>query len=452
MDDTVLDLTNNLDLTLVLLNDTLSWRQRLVEQVSVGLPRARVRGAYQIEIPPELIEPFVEPTTTAVKVLLPLTTKPKRLLVRFDLQASAGRPAHLLTRQAIAAIESEYVTFAVQSSPASEALTLYDRDLVTALCLFTPGLVSEIVVDEHIDPLLYRLFVEDGLGFEVQPEVFQLWRDIEDDVGDVLLQALDEPPETLSSAERILLALPFMEAPPASVDEVDVLLQRWKAFVHGLVHAGDDYLLVLLAEYGRRWELVVETELPLNEPTTIKVAEERELRVDWRGTCTHEISFGDAASYHAEVTIDDGHLEFIGDPALEDLLHDVEIGRPPVENVVFARHALAVYSSHPNRPYYARLRFRIRPTADLRFVTRAVALLILSAVPVALWVGADHKGVTGQIGVLLTASTFAVALLLIREASPLASRLLRPSRLFVLLGTLILWAAALARITGWAGL
>jgi hypothetical protein len=450
VDDRVVDLTNDLELTLLLLDDTEAWRQRLVEQVSVGAPRAQVRSAYQIELPPELVEPYVTPETATVKVLVPLTTKPKRLLVRFDLEAS-GRPAHLLTRSDIAVIEAEYIGSAVRTSRSEPVRDLFDVDLVTALCLFTPGMAGDLAPRGRLDEVRYRLFLEEGLGFDVSQEAFSRWRTTERATASLVLEALDEPPDPISSAEQILLAMSFMERPPRDVSRVDAVLERWRGFIEALSVAGDTYVLSLLGEYGRRWEMVVETELPLNEPTTIKVSEDRDLEIGFWGTCVHDISLGDAVSYHAEVTTADGHLEFVGKPVVRGLADDAELGRPPIEGVVLERHAIAVYSSRRDRPYYARLQYRLRPTADLRVATWAVVALVMSALGVALWLDGPRAGVSDRMGILATATTFAVALLLIRESSPLAFRLLWRSRSLVLLGTGALWVTVLLRVTGWRG-
>jgi hypothetical protein len=324
---------------------------------------------------------------------------------------------------------------------------------VTAICLFAPGLVRGSTNRRPLDDERYGDFLSAGLGIDLSPIVVRRWRSLEDQLAGTFSSVLGEPRDWLSSAEQVGLALPFLEHPPTSVADAEQRLERFASSVDGLHAAGDEQLLALVAEYGRRWEMIVETELPLNEPATIKVGEDRPLKIGWSGRCQHLISLGDAVSYHAEVSLDDPNLEFVGEPEVVTLDGE-EIGRPPVEGVLVARRVMSLYSAHPDKPYYGEIRFRVRPTRDLRWVTRALILLLLPALGVGLWLdpAPDRDDVVSEMGVVAVATTLAVALLLIREATPLAARLLRLSRGAVLLGMLGVWAVVLLRIASWSGL
>jgi hypothetical protein len=452
--DRTVDLTEDTAFTLVLLEDTLAWRQRLVEQIELSQLRARVRCSYQVEIPPLTVEPFLEGRDAElVKVLLPLTTRPKRLLTGFDLCGPNDSPAHLLPRSSIAAIEAEYVGAAARSSPAADAAALLDADFLTALCVFTPGLAKEVRSEDRPANGRYGAFLEAGLGFDVPRPALRRWRALELRVSEVICDALGEPHDWLSSAEQPALALPFMEHPPADVAQVDEQLERFLTLVEALYDADDAYLLALIGEYGRRWEMIIETALPLNEPATIRMAEDRPMDRERWGWSRHEISLGDAASYHAEVTVNDANLEFVGEPSVRTL-HGDEIDRPYIEGARLVRGSVAIYSSHSERPYYGELRCRLRPSRDLRYATRGVVLILIPALLLGLFVDPASAGgnVTGEMGVVAVATTLAVALLLIRESTPLASALLRTSRALVLGGMLAVWSVVLLRIAGWAGL
>lgn len=452
--DGTVDLTEDTAFTLVLLDDTLAWRQRLVEQIELSQLRARVRCSYQVEIPPLTVQPFLEGRDAEfVKVLLPLTTRPKRLLTGFDLRGANGSPAHLLQRSSIAAIEAEYVGVAARSSPATEASTLLDADLLAAICVFTPGLAKELRSEARPGDKQYGAFLEAGLGFDVPLAALRRWRSLELRVSKQICDALGEPPDWLSSAEQPALALPFMEQPPLDVAAVDEVLERFLALVETLSDADDEYLLSLIGEYGRRWEMIIETALPLNEPATIRMAEDRPMDRERWGWSRHAISLGDASSYHAEVTVSDPNLEFIGEPSVRTQQGD-ELDRPHIEGARLVRGSVAIYSSHPERTYYGELRCRLRPSRDLRYATRGVALILIPALLLGLFVDPRRAGgdVVGEMGVVAVATTLAVALLLIRESTPLASALLRTTRSLVLVGMLAVWSVVVLRIAGWAGL
>jgi len=83
----VLDLTRSSDFTFTLLADTWAWRQRLVETFTLGSRwHAAVRSSYQVELPSGLLDPFSgEGSVEGVRAIFPLTTRPKRPLLGFEI-------------------------------------------------------------------------------------------------------------------------------------------------------------------------------------------------------------------------------------------------------------------------------------------------------------------------------------------------------------------------------
>lgn len=125
-----------------LLDEPWAWRQRLTEEIELAAARhARVTSAYQVELPPGLVRPRVgrrEPA--AVRVLLPVTTRPKGLLFRFEVTGPDGSPANLLRRIDIAAFQAEYLTRLVLTSKARHYFEGLPDGLFEAISVFTPAL------------------------------------------------------------------------------------------------------------------------------------------------------------------------------------------------------------------------------------------------------------------------------------------------------------------------
>lgn len=103
-------------------------------------------------------------------------------------------------------------------------------------------------------------------------------------------------------------------------------------------------MLVALAEYGRRWEVLIETVLPVREPATITLIEERPLNLQRRAT-RQLVSLGDARSAHAQFRITDPAVE-LGDFSVADVFGN-PIGVPYLEAVRETPEALALYSADP---------------------------------------------------------------------------------------------------------
>lgn len=88
------DLSLDSAFTMALLDDTWAWRQRLVINLRFIAPsHIGVESAYQIELPPELLQDFALPASVkSVRALVPLTTRPKELLLNFDLRGPDAAP------------------------------------------------------------------------------------------------------------------------------------------------------------------------------------------------------------------------------------------------------------------------------------------------------------------------------------------------------------------------
>src|SRR4051812_9430055 len=105
-----IDLSENLALTLELIERPWRWRQRLVETLEFESgTEVRATSAYQFEFPPELLSELEALDVDIANVILPVTTRPKRPLLRYDLRTTHGAAAYLLSRKSIAYIQAVYV-------------------------------------------------------------------------------------------------------------------------------------------------------------------------------------------------------------------------------------------------------------------------------------------------------------------------------------------------------
>jgi hypothetical protein len=442
----VVDLSDHTDFTFALLDDTWAWRHRLVERFTLGsVWDARVESTYQIEMPSALMASFLparEPRAEAVRALLPVTTRSKQILLGFGIRAEGGG-AHRLSRLSIASIQAEYLTRLVRAHPLAQRLQPgLAPPLLEAIGLFMPAVYRQFDPEVSGSPDAVAAYLTAGLGFPVSPDNTQHWLDRLRSPRQLLVDALEEPPDDTSSSENVLLAIPSMAAKPHSTHDVSELVERYSASVETAAAGGQD-ILAVLGEYGRRWEVIVEMEVPLHAPTTVTIIEQRRLGPLRRGRTVQRFALGDARTGHAEFHVSDHAVVLAKNYGVKDLLGRT-VAVPIIEDVRDTSESLALYSSDPTRPYYVDVELRLKPAFAIRAVTWALLLLVYSATVAALLVDGPDK--TDALGVLSVPTTFAVALLLVREQSSLAARLQRLWRFLLLMGTALLWTVVLVRL------
>ena len=114
------------------------------------------------------------------------------------------------------------------------------EDLLTAICRFTPYRCERLLAEhDGRDALAMTHYLSAGLGpgtarVTIEPGQVEALLDLTRTAGRILAEHLDEGEDPLSSAENVLLALPLMEQPPATGDEVAALVH---AYVHGVRRA-----------------------------------------------------------------------------------------------------------------------------------------------------------------------------------------------------------------------
>jgi hypothetical protein len=118
------------------------------------------------------------------------------------------------------------------------------------------------------------------------------------------------------------------------------------------------------------------------------------------------------------------------------------LGIPVFEGVRETDELLALYTSHRERPRQAVIWAYVRATPDVLVTSLVVAGLAWTVAIYSLFGPADPN----LFAVLAVPTTFAIALLQIREQTPLGSSLQGRAKLFMLAGLVTLWIVVLARL------
>lgn len=464
-----------------MLLDPWPWRQRCVERLTLGhAHHVEVSNRYQILLESEAL-PVEEGTApdSAVRLLVPLSTRPKQPLFGFDLHGPEGHPISLLTRREIAALQQGLISYMLAPSKLSVRLaTDWPEALLDSIFRFIPDLFHHTEQDvarghrlTHKRRLLaYQRFLLSQSGIRLSTEEVAECMDMQNSIAERLALALGEAPCWYSSAEQPLLAIPSMSSDQRPTDGEGVL-SLLRGYMEGIALAdqeGLDSILAVLAEYGRRWQVVVDTVVSLDQRHSVGTTEYRPFEsVEQSPTSVqmvrrvagafrqqevkHRIELLDAPSVHCEVRSSD---------------HRVEVGRytieaPDGEKLAFpfwegVRHTpefLSFYTSEAQGPAWGTLIVGLRPVAHVRWPTRFILFLTVSAVIVAASVEFRQPAqLLSMFALLSFPTTFAVTLLLLREGSGLSARLQVPVRLGLTALTAVLWVVVLVRTAGLASM
>ena len=221
------------------------------------------------------------------------------------------------------------------------------------------------------------------------------------------------------------------------------VLDSYHAGLAALADANADAFLTVLAEYGRRWQVFVEVDVPIGQRFRIRTADDRPLNLISRGTSRQRFALGDASSGHLEVRVRD-HSVRLHSMSLRDLCGD-EIGPGLIEAHRLTSEAGSIYSSLVDRPPLVDVdvRFGLRPhviAVPVSFVVVAcAACLTATLLP-------TDDALPTKLGVLAVPITITAALLVVPEQSALATRMQRWPRRLVLIFTMLLWAAVVVRL------
>jgi hypothetical protein len=437
-----------------------SWRERLVEELTFGAAgHVRVESAFQVNFPPELVERYVNPRKVRfANVLLPITSRLNEPLLSLDITGPAGRPAQLVGRASIASLEAEYLGRVASTSGAGPTVRAGVPDhLLEAICIFTPDIFDHLARPDasHQDNLLRYLQSGFGKRLQVSSDDIARWAEASAAAGAVLCNRLGLAPNLKSSSEEVLLALPRLDPLPGTIEDVNELVNRYADAVHAADVASDDEFLVLLGQYGRGFELVVEVEVPILEPFTIKVADDRPLRLPdekwyqpWRWSRSRNRSYQslrlrDARSVHIEARVSDPSVK-IGSFDLRDQKGQ-EIGIGPLESARLTDEKVSLYAFAEERPEHAELEIELASVPYVRVPAIVLAPLLIVAAVLAACAPPDDVLVE-RLALLVVPTTLAATFMLVREQSALAARLQDHLRLALGFLTLLLWVVALFRL------
>lgn len=146
---------------------------------------------------------------------------------------------------------------------------------------------------------------------------------------------------TRARRSRCYWPVPLIEPRPTSVVEVAALVAQYGEVIAHLSRAGDSTLLAELADYGRRWEVLLECDVPVGRATTITIIEDRPLSIGRGGNVDMEVRLRDARA-HLQMVADDRSLELVGEPEVVDVDGSSVV---LFEDVRATRESAAVYTS-----------------------------------------------------------------------------------------------------------
>lgn len=433
------------------------WRERLVTELRFGLRNhLRSINSYQINFPPDLLDEFGIARWQSANLLIPLTTREKRPLLNLSIAGPAGAPATVPARPSIAALQAEYLVTLADQSPAQPGLaSLVDERLWEAICVFSPSFFETTFFSGKGNGLESAIaaYLSSGLRLDLTVEDVRRWREAAKRATAVLHSLAPKASFRFSSSEEVLLAIPDMSPAPTTSSEIEETVLRFSSAVETAARANDFRFLSALAEYGQRYELIVEVEVPLLEPSRIRVEEDLplELRSTWgRYWVEQTFALGDARSAHLEARIDDSNVE-IPEKKIADgggvLVRDMagNDAKGWLEAVRVTREAIAIYGSEPGRPRYVRIGFRLRVARHVMAAALLLVILNMIAIGLTLTV-AERAELASRLAVLAIPTTVAATFVLIREQTALATRLQTMPRIALAVSAVILWVVVSMRL------
>ena len=445
------DLSAEREATFALLDDTRAWKERAVHEfVLRDSDHVSVSSSYQVRLPIELVQRF-EPSARAgdlVRLALPFGVRPKQLLLDVDFQGFAGNAISLLLRDEASLLQAAYLE-RLLSDAAMEARGL--DALWIGVSAYTPSAWREHQArvdvprrDARRDSGTHRVralvaYMTADLEFAIDETRVRRWLAELEPARLLLTEALAEGEDAESSSECMLLAIPFMPSRPDDLATIDELVCAFAKAVQVMPVPARE----VLAEYGRRWEAIVDTKLPAGHPCSVKLLEQRPWVDAPSAVMTQEIAFSDATTTHVEIRAADLGV-VIGDPEITSLAGD-RAGYGVGDAIRETGDAIAIYASDPDRPYLARISVRARVRLGQRLLIWWLLLLIGMAAGVALALP-EAADLVDSLALLTFPLTLAGAVVLSRESSPLAERLLRRWRVALVVAIGALWIITLGRL------
>lgn len=433
------------------------WRQRSVTEIVL---RERdyvdLTTAYQICLPLELIRKYASKARIGdtIRLRLPFSVRPKQLLLDTDFTGYRNNSTSLLLRDEIATIQAEqllkknelpldndsliYITLVGVSRYMVPGWRQYNSPrgfLKWPIALYRR---TKFGKKKHMSKAIAKYLDDELNDVKVEPNHVNDWLELLKPAASKLIEALGEGEHTDSSADCVLLAIPFMEKSPTGLKAIDEVVETYSRFVNSL----DQESLRLLANYGRRWQAIVETVVPIGVPCTIRMSERR----PWPGSIRHrmvqEIQFGNAKSTHIEIRVASDAV-MISKPRVLDFANKT-VGY--FDELRDTPHAAAIYTSDPRCPDFARVRVNARASYIYQLLVFGlfyplVTFAIIAAVSLP---GSSHF--VNSLTLLVLPITLVGAFVISREPTSLAERLLLPLRFLMASSVVALWTIAIVRL------
>lgn len=447
------DLTNESGLTFALLDDMRAWRQRAVIELELSdSDHVSVESTYQMRIPLSLIRRFQQGVNLGdpVRLVLPFMVRPKgELLLDVNVVGPGRSSAFILLRQDAAKIQTAYLAHLSESTGDMKGRI---SNLLAGICAYTSDAWERTLEGRPQSRLGWQRkrrrvgqekilagYLQTDLGFNIQPSDILKCLEVLEEPRLKLVEALGEGEVQDSASECMLLAIPFMADPPRNLAELHQLAESFQEAVHNLSDDG----LTVLAEYGRRWEMFIDTVVPAGQLCSVKLSERRPWPNAPSRVMSQEVAFGDAATSHVEIRAAD-HGVVIRKPKIYDLA-EKKSGFEVVDATRVTADAVAFYASNDDRPYRAKISVEVWPRRFSRLLVNwLLVLIVLAGVAVARMTGGND--LVDALALMAFPLTLAGAVVLARETTPLAERLLRRSRYRLGLFISGLWVVILVRM------
>ena len=472
-------LHNQQALTYELLAAPTSWRERVIERFVVeDADYVSVSSSYQIRLPLRLIRrwhPGIE-SGELVRLLLPLTTRHKAVLLDVDLAVSSGHHCALLLKHQLARLQANYMTSAARPGGDASAELPDADEMLYAISAYSPAIWDHFLAEDlsYVELLGYaagmirpatgnhglvqrrgrrqRLladYLSSGLALEVNEAQVREWSELVGPTQQLLGMSLKETADSRSASEDLLRCLPFGETRPRDIEAVTDWLERFVRFASEC----DVATRTRIAGYGQRWDVIVDTVVPVDVPTKVELRTARPWhdgavpkRWPWSraGLITQRVMVGDAQSGHAEVHLADHEVRVKSRPNVVDPDGNA-IGVPRLNDLRWTPDKASIYASGGNSPAFADIRLRL----GLRWPTRLFLwlLIIATTASLPLLIVADSSGPIRQSAALLVLP-LAGAILLARPATGASQRLQHRLRVLLLV---VVALAVLAAALGPAG-
>lgn len=427
------------------------WRSRVVETVTIDrAPAARFHRSVQVAPLIETIRDFCpnDDLPQTARVVLPVGVLPKRTMVGFDVTSLNGS-AFLLKRVEVARRQALFLRdLALEAgySCPQEVLNFF-----TAMCEFPPGPWQHYRTGSwrfRSEEWRLRQYLSSGLGFPVAPHEISAWKRSADRIKSQMLYCLREDPYRDSSSENVLLALPLLASKNLVRNSTDVTeyLRCISEFVDKCARDNNSpRVLRVMAEYGKRWEVLIDCLVYLNEPTCVEMTQDIPLAIGLAGRSFVEVSFADAASNHVAIRVSDPDVELVAQTPKGP---DGKKLRNRLFNLVRqSKEDFALYGSERDREERLRIRFRL----TLPWISKIIISSFVGLTLLAMYLLVHLPVKTSEdLGVFVVPTTLAAGIVLSQQRTSLGMRLQRGLRFLAVISITALWAlVVVAYLRGW---